>query len=230
MAMITVNPADTVHAVTKSICRKLLDRADDLMMLPSTRRDLAAVVAGTTPRYFNYMTFGETSDRGYENTKITLRLDFDRVRSEDGHRTVDNHDGARYMIQSLRLHIETSQQVHSVATMRLYVEHLQKIIAVAAEIEAEYAGCDLYLLLATAEEVVEQNVQRLLFMLSEFIKDHVAGLRCGQSKLVMTATAERFPGIIWPSQYLGVSVGKGAKCRTYDVSVGNVALMVTRTS
>lgn len=80
------------------------------------------------------------------------------------------------------------------------------------------------------EEVAEQLQQRLRFMLAQFIEDHVAGMREGQSRQVMFNVAERFPGITWPSQWIGLVVGKGVKQRTYDISVGNVAVTVTRTA
>lgn len=225
---LTVDPADTVHAVTKAICAKLLQQADASKMLPSTRRDLTAVCADTAPRYFNYMTFGELDSRGFERTKVTLRLDFDRV--EGVRQTEVASDGAHYMVRRLRLYVETSQQSYSLGALRQHVEHLQAIMAVAAEIEAQYGGRDLYLLLATAEEAREQEVQRQRGMLVHVIETECKGLRVGGFKQVVLDVATKLPGITWPSSWVGVEANV-TKCgaRTYDVSIGNVAIMVTRT-
>lgn len=133
--MITINAQDTVHAVTKAICQKLLDHADALRMLPSSRRDLGAVCADSAPRYYNYITFGEIDARGFEQSKLTLRLDFDRVA---GDRRIEvSDDGAHYMFQRLRVFVEFPQQSLGVEAMRQRVAHMQQIVDVAAEIEAE---------------------------------------------------------------------------------------------
>lgn len=229
-SVLTVDPADTVHAVTKALCAKLLQQADALKMLPSTRRDLAAVVADTAPLYFNYMTFGELDSRGFERTKVTLRLDFDRV--EGVRQTEVASDGARYMIQRLRVYVETSQHCYGLDALRQHVEHLQAVIAVAAGIEAQYGGRDLYLLLATAEEAREQEVQRQRGMLAHVIETECKGLRVGCFKQVVLDVATKLPGIAMPSTWpgIGVTPPTGKQLRVYDVSVGNVAITVTRTS
>ncbi len=226
--MTTINPADTVHATTKTICRYLLDRADALLMLPSSRRDLAAVVADTEPRYFNYITFGEVDTRGYERTRVTLRLDFDRS-GNAGQRVVDD-EGAVYWTKRLQVCVETSQQMLGVEAAKAYMAHYSAIVEAAADIERQYSGRDLYMLLATAEEAREQEVQRQRAALSHLVGIEISGLRVGQSRQIMCEVATRLPGIAWPSTWIGISThDRGKVNRTYDVSVGNVTVMVTRT-
>lgn len=230
MTAITVTQSDMVHIVTKAICQRILDRADELKVLPSTRRDLAAVCSrtDTAPRYFNFMSFGEVDDRGWERTKVTLRLDFDR---DPERRAVTDADGARYFIQRLRVHIETFQSSYTVETMRQHIEHLQIVTALVAEIESRYSGRDLYLLLATAEEAKAQEVERQRAALSYLIATAVSGLRVGQTRQVPCDVAEKLPGIVWPSNWVGIATrDRGKVNRTYDVSVGNVGLTVTRTT
>lgn len=226
---LTVDPADTVHAVTKAICQKLLDKADYLGMLPSTRCDLAAVVADTSqPRYFNYMTFGSVDGAGFERTRTTLRLDFKRVTSL--RQTEVASDGARYMVQCLSIVIETHAQSVGVATARLqHLDHA-RILDIAEKIEAEYGGRDLYLLLTTAEEWVEQTKAMQRNQIAHFIETECKGLRVGSFKHVVCDVATKLPSIAWPRTFVGVEANvTKVGARTYDVSVGNVAVMVTRT-
>jgi len=223
----TINPADTVHATTKSICRYMLDRTDALSMLPSSRRDLAAVVVDTEPRYFNYITFGEVDARGYERTRVTLRLDFDRV-GNTGQRMVDD-EGAVYWTKRLQVCVETSQQMLGVEAAKAYMAHYSAIVEAAADIERQYSGRDLYMLLVTAEEAREQEHQRRRGWIADIVEAECKGLRVGQSRQVMLDVAAKLPGITWPSTWLGIEVGAAKLLRTYDVSVGNVAITATRT-
>ena len=55
--------------------------------------------------------------------------------------------------------------------------------------------------------------------------------RVGQSRQVLCDVATKLPGIAWPSMFVGIETrDRGKVNRTYDVSVGNVGVMVTRTS
>jgi hypothetical protein len=227
--MTTINSADTVHVATKTICQYLLDRADELKMLPSARRDLTAVCADTTPRYFNYITFGEVDDRGYERTKVTLRLDFERLGALEGPGRVVDDDGAVYWTKRLQVHVESSQLMLRPENARTYIAHYSAVVAAAADIERQYDR-DLYILLATAQEAREQEEQRRRSQLSHLIATEVSGLRVGQSRQVLCDVADKLPGISWPSMFLGIETrDRGKVTRTYDVSVGNVGVMVTRT-
>lgn len=224
---ITVNQADTVHAVTRAICQKLLDKADYLGMLPSTRRDLAAVVADTSqPRYFNYMTFGEVDARGFERTRTTLRLDFERVDSL--RQTEVASDGARYMVQRLRIIIETSAWTASGDTARLYQLDLARVLTEAERLEAEYCGRDLYLLLATAEEWAEQTRRMQRSMLTHFIETECKGLRVGQSKQVLCDVAAKLPGIADKTWRDIDTNGSSKATRYFDAIVANNSVYITR--
>lgn len=107
---------------------------------------------------------------------------------------------------------------------------MSALAAVAAEIELRFCQRTLYLLVATAEEEAAQREKAQRTLLVNFIATRITGLRVGKFQTVPCDVAKDWPALQWPASHVGIPVKTGKAERTYNVSVGNVAVTVERVS